>query len=218
MRTRYGLGAAPDGNGGSGYERDAPGPVTDLGKWFDEVFVALLVIFNTAYDAWLNPDERSHVKVVALHEAMNKLVEAYAKLYSGIIKYNPVTTNEILAEMGLPVAEENPKTPSPVPDTIPEVRWEFPAPASVKIIYKYIHSPRGGKPKTYHGVEIRYAILDHAPEVWNDLNHSEFSTKSPHILAFDISARGKVLYFALRWENKVGGKGQWSEIFNVIIP
>jgi hypothetical protein len=59
--------------------------------------------------------------------------------------------------------------------------------------------------------------LDEKPKDWEELIHSTFSTRSPFRLSFKGTDRGKVLYFALRWDNTRGEKGPWSEILNVII-
>ena len=48
--------------------------------------------------------------------------------------------------------------------------------------------------------------------------HSEFDTASPFTLNFQGHERGKTVYFCLRWENTVGEKGPWGEIYSAIVP
>jgi hypothetical protein len=50
------------------------------------------------------------------------------------------------------------------------------------------------------------------------LIHSEFDTASPFTLNFQGHERGKTVYFCLRWENTVGEKGPWGEIYSAIVP
>jgi hypothetical protein len=45
-----------------------------------------------------------------------------------------------------------------------------------------------------------------------------FDTDSPLEIEFDEADRGKIVWFAVRWENTRGQKGPWSEIFFAIIP
>jgi hypothetical protein len=68
------------------------------------------------------------------------------------------------------------------------------------------------------GVEVRLAILDAPPVDWDELLDSRFDTRSPLKLTFTGADRGKTLYFALRWENTTGVKGDWSEIYSARIP
>jgi hypothetical protein len=68
------------------------------------------------------------------------------------------------------------------------------------------------------GVEIRWAILDAPPVVIDDLLHSTFSTRSPHMFEFKGNDRGKTVYFCLCWLNTRGQKGPWGEIVSAIIP
>jgi hypothetical protein len=37
-------------------------------------------------------------------------------------------------------------------------------------------------------------------------------------LEFEEEARGKTVWFCLRWENTRGEKGPWSEFLNAIVP
>jgi hypothetical protein len=45
-----------------------------------------------------------------------------------------------------------------------------------------------------------------------------FDTNSPLDIEFTEEDRGKVVWFAVRWENTRGEKGPWSEIYFAIIP
>ncbi|MDR0754310.1 MAG: hypothetical protein LBF04_02865, partial [Prevotellaceae bacterium] len=70
-----------------------------------------------------------------------------------------------------------------------------------------------------HGAEIRWQVFDTQQEVHLDeLINSSFDTNSPLTLEFNDRQRGKVLYFALRWENTRGEKGPFGPILNAIIP
>jgi hypothetical protein len=51
-----------------------------------------------------------------------------------------------------------------------------------------------------------------------DLLYSSFDTDSPVTLAFHEQQRRHVLYFCLRWENNIGEKGPYGEIYSATIP
>jgi hypothetical protein len=74
------------------------------------------------------------------------------------------------------------------------------------------------KPPGQHGAEIRWAVLEVAPTVLDDLSHSSFDTRSPFTLTFDENQRGQALYYCLCWENTRGEKGPYSPIEKAIIP
>jgi hypothetical protein len=70
-----------------------------------------------------------------------------------------------------------------------------------------------------HGIEVRWAILDHPPTGINELINSAFDTKSPLILEFNEEDRGKRVYMVGRWEiEREGIKGDFGEIVPAIIP
>jgi hypothetical protein len=58
-----------------------------------------------------------------------------------------------------------------------------------------------GKPLHVHGIEIRWAILDHFPvDIEKELFLSAFDTASPCVLQFGEQDRGKRVYMCGRWE------------------
>jgi hypothetical protein len=67
-------------------------------------------------------------------------------------------------------------------------------------------------------VEIRWAILDQPPAAIAEMVNSEFDTRNPFTFNFEEDQRGKRFYFVLRWENGIGGKGDWNPITNATIP
>ncbi|MDR1865339.1 MAG: hypothetical protein LBR08_07185 [Bacteroidales bacterium] len=79
-------------------------------------------------------------------------------------------------------------------------------------------SEKRGKPYGIHGAEVRWGIRDAPPADVDDLIRSEFATKSPYVLEFKESDRGKTVYLCTRWENNRGVKGPFGEITSAIIP
>jgi hypothetical protein len=87
--------------------------------------------------------------------------------------------------------------PVPAPELIPETgTWQ-------RIAVHYWDEGLSHRGKFDHaaGVEVRWAILDHAPVLTEEeLIHSSFDTRSPRLLDFDEADRGKKVYMARRWE------------------
>jgi hypothetical protein len=91
-------------------------------------------------------------------------------------------------------------------------------PGILRIAYHDSETGKKAKRKDIHGCEIRTAILATPPQSAEEIQHSEFSTRTPYTLESDLSLRGKTVYFCLRWENTLGKKGPWSEILSAVIP
>jgi hypothetical protein len=180
--------------------------------------MTLYKAFADAFNDWKNPAERTKNKTAVLKLAEKKFKKSYRELYTGYIKGNPLVTNVDLVDMGFPERHEGGGTPSKPPTEFVEPTISLPGPAIVEIEYRVKGDTGKAKPKGCHGVEIQYAILDHTPIDWTELTVSAFSTASPIKLTFTGEQRGKVLFFACRWENNIGQKGPWSEIYSVIIP
>ncbi|MDR0603626.1 MAG: hypothetical protein LBG80_04905 [Bacteroidales bacterium] len=201
-----------------------PGTMDRLGisgaakVWFDNDFIIKRDKFIVAFEAWRNPSERTPAKTAALLEAEKDFIKVYRLLYTGYLKKNPLVTDEDLVSMGLPKHPSGTKTPPTPPTTVPEATVDTSIPATVNINYRDKNEKGIGKPTGVHGVEIRWAILNTHPSDWDELTNSSFDTKTPATLVFKGEQRGKTLYFALRWENNVGQKGPWSDIYSAIIP
>jgi hypothetical protein len=186
--------------------------------WYNLEFLPKFEAFCTAFVGWENPAERSPAKTATLMTAEGEFKPMYRKLYIGYLKGNPLVTDTDLVEMGLPKRSSGGKTPPSPPTTIIEATTDTSKPGIVGINFRDKNEIGTAKPKHVRGAEIAYAILDTPPTDWSQLIHSAFDTRTPAKLVFSGNDRGKTLYFALRWENNVGEKGPWSEIYNVIIP
>jgi hypothetical protein len=130
----------------------------------------------------------------------NRLMTPEQKLYYGVITRHPGHRIE-------------------VPGTVPML---LPRPGNIRQIvldYKDMGAEDNGKPEDVHGIEIRWAILDHVPAGVVELTHSSFATRHPFRITFREEDRGKTVYFAGRWEIQRGGeKGKFGPIASAVIP
>jgi hypothetical protein len=74
------------------------------------------------------------------------------------------------------------------------------------------------KPEGYDGAVLVWDTLDAPPERPTDLAEHTMASKTPHIIPFDETERGKTVYIALQWQNERGHTGAWSEIQSAIVP
>ncbi|MDR0724537.1 MAG: hypothetical protein LBF59_00820 [Prevotellaceae bacterium] len=187
-------------------------------NWYNTDFIPKHDALNLAFDNWKNPAERTKVITAAFITAENEFKPLYRKLYIGFLKGNPLVTDEDLVAMGLPKHSTGAKTPPTPPTDVVEATTDTSKPGIVGINFRTKNAKGTAKPKHVRGAEIVSAVLDTPPTDWAQLTHSSFDTKTPAQLVFTGEQRGKTLYFALRWENNVGEKGPWSEIYSAIIP
>ena len=191
---------------------------TPQGEWLDLTYMPRFLTFITSVEDWQNPSTRTSIIITALADAQKSFTEVYRTLYTGFLKNSPLVTDVDLVAMGLPARSDGKHTPAQVPMTIPEAEIRLPGPGVVEIHFHDSGAERKAKPAGVHGVEIAWAILETAPVNWSELTQSSFDTRTPFTLTFEGDRRGKLLYFALRWENTRGDKGHWSNIKAVIIP
>lgn len=74
------------------------------------------------------------------------------------------------------------------------------------------------KPAGYDGAVLVWDLLDAPPERPTDMAEHTMASRTPHLLEFDETDRGKTAYFALAWQNARGIRGPWSEIQSAIVP
>jgi hypothetical protein len=186
--------------------------------WYQDEFIPKYNKFKVSFDNWLNPAERTPIKIAILKSAEKNFKKVYRQLYNGYMKKNPLVMNENLLLAGFRKHSSDRRTSVLPPRTLIKARTETSTPATVIIHYQDANSPDKARSQGVHGAEIVWEILD-APTInWSDLTHSGFDTRTPIRLAFRSSQRGKTLYFAMRWENTRGEKGPWNNIEKVIIP
>jgi hypothetical protein len=186
--------------------------------WYGSDFIPRHDIFNASFEDWLNPAERTVTKTAGLMVSKKDFVKVYRQLYTGYLKNNPLVSDADLLAMGLPKHSSGGKTHPSRPDTVIVATTDTSKPAIVTVHYRDINKNGTAKPKGVHGAELKWSVLDAPPKDWSQLINSSFDTHTPLELVFSGDQRGKTLYFAMRWENTVGEKGPWSEIYSVIIP
>jgi hypothetical protein len=171
--------------------------------------------WHTAYEKTLKP----HTSVDTeeknrLHKAALPVIESFVNEF---LRYSSKVTDEDMANMGM--HRRRPPHPVDVPTTQPELIPDTGTRRRISIYYKDEGSEHRGKPKNVHGIEIRWAPLDHYPASEKELVNSAFDTKPPLVLDFDENDRGAHVYMAGRWEiEREGEKGPFGAIVDAIVP
>ncbi|MDR2080155.1 MAG: hypothetical protein LBP74_10600 [Treponema sp.] len=171
--------------------------------------------WKTAYGAVSGPHTK--VDTEAKNDAKKAAIAAIRPFVNQYLRYPPVTDEDRTA-MGI----HNRKTthsPVVVPDTSPRLQIDTGTRRRIIIYYRDETSTRRGKPKGVHGIEVKWAILDHYPESEKELFNSSFDTSQPLTLVFDEADRGKHIYLMGLWEiEREGEKGPPGAIEEAIIP
>jgi hypothetical protein len=181
-----------------------------------------VALLNEAYTTWhaaYLPTLKPHTpaETLAKDEARKEAEGVIRPFVGQWLMWKQVTDAE-REEAGL--HNPKPRRPEiPVPDTVPELSPAAGNPRQIVVPYRDKGAARRGKPEDVHGIEVRWAMLDHPPVDIKELDNSSFDTKSPLTLEFDEADRGKRVYMVGRWEiEREGKKGDFGEIVAAIIP
>jgi hypothetical protein len=169
--------------------------------------------FLTARTAYEENDSTKNR--MAKDEARDAAKSALRDFANGSMRYNKQMKDEDRLFYGLHSAD---RTAGAEPATYPEAEPDTSVIRQVSIQFWDSATKKRGKPHGVHGAEIRWALLDRAPVLVDELVNSDFDTASPFTLKFDESQRGRRVYFCLRWESNTNLKGPFGEIYSAVIP
>ena len=184
--------------------------------WMADCFDPAADNWNCRYAAYLEPLTRTPL-VTAEKTAARSAYEPLISMLVKGLRVNPRLDENQRLELGL-TDYDSTRTPPAIPLTWPVAVITPVGPGLLQIDYHDSESNRRAKPHEVHGMEIRSGILTEEPQSPDDIPHSEFSTRTPYHIEFDLRLRGQKVYFCFRWENTRGQKGPWSEILWAIIP
>jgi hypothetical protein len=185
-------------------------------QWMTDKFIPSSQLWRLAWGSYKDPMTRTSLITYEKNEARRK----YEPLLSFLVQnmeYSTYISDDELAEMGI-YRKSSTHVPSPIPKFAPGYKTSSRGHRNLEFDFFNAETGKKGKPRGVHGAEFRWAILDVPPTDVEELIHSSFDTRTPFLLDFKESERGKTVYFCLRWENTRGEKGPWSDISNTIIP
>ncbi|MDR0982190.1 MAG: hypothetical protein LBM07_02955, partial [Culturomica sp.] len=150
--------------------------------------------------------------------ARNEYEKQLRMLLKSYITYNPKVSDEDKMAMGLPLHKTT-RTPVPVPDTVPDVTGiDRNMIRCITLSFRDSGSDHRAKPAGVQGAVVKWIVSDTPPTSIKVFTNSLLDTKSPITLEFEEEQRGKVVYFALAWQNTKGEMGHFGEIQSSVVP
>jgi hypothetical protein len=198
---------------------------TEVGRLLNSIPLITFPILEASQTAYLaahaiavNPDTKTPVTIEAKNKALAEFKRDLRLFLKEYITYNPLVTDEDRIAMRLPVHKKD-RTPSHEETSHPvgeATTTKEPATLEFRV-----HREGEKRAKIIEGqsaVEVCYATSESPITDWNDLVHSEISTRGKFRKTFSAAERTKILYFAFRWVGPRGQKGAWSNIQSIPIP
>jgi hypothetical protein len=191
---------------------------TVIGKWDQDFYDGPCRKYKDAFLKWENASTRTKADTDDMIDAEKLFLPAFRKLYK-IMTANPVATDGDLERMGFPKRPTGERTPAPVASEPPGFEL-IPLPGhQIRIDYFPLGKRhQSAKPDGQRGIEIKWGFSDVVVQDPELLDHSNFDTATPAVLAFSGSDLGRKLYVAIRWENTRGDKGPWSVPVEAAVP
>ena len=142
---------------------------------------------------------------------------ALTLVFDTFLVNNPNISAADKQAMGIHEIKGKAKNPLPDPSTEPIVEISNGAPLQHIVKMRNADTNRVGKPKGVGFLEICYKIGDPAPVELSDANEHQNIQKSGQTITYQLSQRGKMVYFFARWGTRRGKYGPWTLMFNAII-
>lgn len=153
-------------------------------------------------------------------ESKNALVESITTAVRALVRTlqaNPGLNDAGRARLGMTVPDTK-RTPSPVPTTHPVAQIDVGQPLRHTGTVRDEATPnRRAKPKGVYGVEVRYQVGGAEPTDPNQMLTLGTFPDSAFVKDFNLADAGKTVYYYMRWVNKRGAAGPWSELVSATI-
>ncbi|MDR0743951.1 MAG: hypothetical protein LBF05_06320 [Tannerella sp.] len=172
--------------------------------------------FQSALTLTENLATRTPITIQAKNDARKAAEKKVRDFLKAYVTYNPPVTNADRKAMEVPIHKKT-RDHSPIATTWP---WVFVSVDQERHLRFDFQGSETSKAKLdgQHGMELVGQIGGEMPTDQNKMPLSFFDTNSPMVIDFLEEYRGEDFYFSYRWENNVGEKGPWSNIFKAIIP
>jgi hypothetical protein len=209
---------------------------TNLDAWLDNFIAELKNLQATLglAPASVNAVEASHnqlkthlanintmkAQLASEIEAKNTLIESLIESIRALVRTlqaNPLLTDANRAGLGITIPDTT-LTPAPVPTTHPIAQIDVSQPLRHTGTVRDESTPnRRAKPKGVHGVEVRYQIGGAEPTDPNQMLTLGTFPNSTFVKDFPLADAGKLVYYYMRWINRRGQAGPWSELVSATI-
>ena len=132
------------------------------------------------------------------------------------LQNNEKMTNKGREALRIPIHDTKP-THHPAPDSHPVLSASSKNPFELILDIRDSASGKRARPAHTNGAVLFWSLSGTPVTDQESLRESLLVTKTPHIMSFPPSDRGKIVYMAARWQSG-GEKGPWGEIESAVIP
>lgn len=194
---------------------ELPAVITALGlpATTDDAFIAARGAYATAFNNNLAGQADAAALKQAKDAARETMVEEMRQLVRQL-RAHPLFTDQQAAQLGLPVYDSSPGTPTvPVPNEIPELLIDVSVAQKHRIKFSRGGGLGRGKPSWARACRIFYAVVptgQGCPPIQQMLFLAS-QTRSPFTWVIDAAHVGKDVWYRGAWETPTGEIGDWSD-------
>ncbi|WP_446421963.1 hypothetical protein [Coleofasciculus sp.] len=193
--------------------------LTDLGLTAEEI-----TSITTAQTTWTTAYNH-HIAAQSAAESARQDKDDSGKQYKSLLRQlvnqlqvNPQMTDAMRQGLGITVSKSTSSSLGE-PTTRPIPRIESKGRYQLEIHFVDETTPtRKAKPSGIMGSEIWVKIGDPPPTDPKELTFVALDTATPYVMEFKGEDVGKIAYFMLRWVNRKGESGPWSQTVSMMIP
>jgi len=174
-----------------------------------------------AYEDWLTHYEPTTVPhepaaTTEKNNARRRAAPVAREFVQRFLQWQPVTDGD-RTSMNIPNRDRTPTQHIEVTEAV-ELELALRNIREISVVFKVKGAAHKAKPAGYDGAVIVWDVLDAPPEKPEALTRHTMASRTPHILTFGESERGKSVYVCAAWQNERGNVGPWSDILRGIVP
>jgi hypothetical protein len=154
-------------------------------------------------------------------QVKNEVKAALIKKEQDFIRFhlqnNEKMTNAGREALRISIRDTKP-THHPPPDSHPVISTESRNPLELILHIRDSKSGKRARPAYTNGAVLFWSVSDTPITNQEELKTSALVTRTPYIMSFSPTERGKIVYMAGRWQIAGGKKASWSEVESAVIP
>jgi len=163
-----------------------------------------------------NSDARGPVAAAAAVTAFNALVSCMRDIKKRHFFVPPLTNGDLISLNLRP--HDNARTEHTAVKEIVDFVLRPGAEAQIVVDFRQRGEAHKAKPRGYAGAVIIWGVLDGQPADNEQLPRHTMAPRTPHILHFKNTERGKTVWVTLAWQNTRGITGEWPAYQSAIVP
>lgn len=191
---------------------------TDLG-----LVAGDLTPLTAAQSAWAGSYRRARVTAQAAAQSACSAKDSARAAFEAVLRplvarlqLSATTTDAHRAGLKITIRSKS-RTAAGVPDTRPVAEIDASTPRRHVIDFRDEGATRKAKPAGVMGAELWRSVGDAPPSDPGQCQFLALDTETPYVADFAGAQVGKRAYYYLRWVNKQGQPGPWSDVFSATV-